>query len=72
MGGVYGELGEYAKAIESYKEALRQNPEYAEAHFGLGLTYHYMGKQSFAIEEYKILKELDKDLANKLFNLIFD
>jgi len=72
MGAAYGGLGEDKKAIESYNEAIRINPEYAKAHFGLGLTYHFMGNRGSAMEEYKILKGLDKDLANELFNLIFD
>jgi len=31
-----------------------------------------LGDRGSAIEEYRILKELNKELANKLFNLIYE
>jgi hypothetical protein len=31
-----------------------------------------LGDKGSAIEEYKILKGLDKELANRLFNLIYE
>ena len=40
------------------------------AHYNLGVVYLETGDKSSAIEEYKILKTLDPELANKLFNLI--
>jgi len=43
----------------------------AEAHFNLGLGYLIFKNTGAALEEYKILKTLDKDLANKLFNSIY-
>jgi len=37
----------------------------------LGGTYFIIGDKNSALNEYKILKELDIDLANKLFDLIY-
>ncbi len=31
-----------------------------------------LGNKGAALDEYKILKTLDKDLANQLFNLIYE
>lgn len=38
----------------------------------LGMAYLELGDKGSALEEYKILKDLDKDLANKLFNHIYE
>jgi len=36
------------------------------------VTYFIVGNNDSALEEYRILKELDRDLANKLFNMIYE
>jgi len=71
MGVAYGKLGKYIKAIEFFKQAIRINPDYSKAHFYLGGTYKIVGDEKSALNEYKILKELDIDLANKLFDFIY-
>ena len=45
--------GMYKEKIEPYKQAIRINPDAADAHS--------------ALEQYKILKSLDPELANELF-----
>ena len=37
----------------------------------LGLLYVSSGDKGSALEEYKILKNLDQEKANQLFNLIY-
>ena len=59
------------KAIEAYKQAIRIDPDLAKPHLGLGLTYFLIGDKSSALNEYKILKNLDINLANELFDLIY-
>jgi len=66
----YACLGEYAKAIEAYKEAIRINPNYTSAHYNIGCVYLSIGDKDSALAEYKILKELDINLANRLFDLM--
>ena len=61
----------YKEAVESYKRAIRIKPDYAEAHFNLGFTYFFLNDRGSALEEYKILKGLEPEKANKLFNLIY-
>ena len=63
-------LGNYKKAIESYKQAIRLGPDDAGAHFNLGLAYVFSKDRDSAVEEYEILKSLDTELANKLFDEI--
>jgi len=41
------------------------------AHYNLGVIYILIGDRNSALKEYKILKELDIDLANKLFDSIY-
>jgi serine protease Do len=72
LGLIYGwELRRYNEAIEALKQAIRIEPEFAAAHCTLGIIYLLQGDRGSALEEYKILKDLDRDLANKLFNLIY-
>ncbi|MBA7535700.1 hypothetical protein ES705_27958 [subsurface metagenome] len=71
MGVSYFKLDNYAKATEAFEQAIHINPYLAEAHFGLGRAFLMVGDKSLALDEYKVLKELDIDLANKLFDLIY-
>jgi tetratricopeptide (TPR) repeat protein len=71
LGNAYGKLGRYQDAIESFKQAIRIEPDFAEAHFNLGLIYLVVGDKGSALEEYKILKTLNTEQANELFNLIY-
>ena len=72
VGYCYSSLGRHQDAIEAYKQAIRIKPDLAGAHYNLGLVYLLIiGDKGSALEEYKILKTLDAELANKLFNLIY-
>ena len=41
-GNAYDSSGMYEEAIEAYKQAIRINPDYADAHSNLGLTYAFL------------------------------
>jgi len=71
IGSCYGELGMYQEGIESYKQAIRIDPDYALAYYGLGHAYLGLNDRGSAMEQYKILKKLDTELANELFNKIY-
>jgi len=71
LGAAYHELGRITEAISAFKEAIRIQPDFAEAHYGLGIIYLMLEDRGSALDQYKILKDLDKDLANQLFNLIY-
>ena len=72
LGAAYNQTGRYDEAVESYKRAIQIKPGLAEAHLNLGMTYLRVGDRGSALEQYKILKDQDKELANRLFNLIYE
>jgi len=57
--------------IEAYKQAIRINPDYVEAHYNLGLAYVLLNDRGSALKQYKILENLDTELANELFNFMY-
>jgi tetratricopeptide (TPR) repeat protein len=71
LGVTYANLGRYSEAIDPLKKAIKIKPDLPVAHFGLGVTYLITGDKDSALEEYKILKTLDVEKADKLFNLIY-
>jgi len=71
LSAAYAKLGSYQEAWESFKKAIRIKPAFAEAHYNLGLTYLQLGDKCCALEEYKILKQLDRNKADELFNQIY-
>jgi tetratricopeptide (TPR) repeat protein len=62
---LHNEHGNYDKAIEMAKLALKKNPNDAEAHFQLGISYSYTGDMAAAYREFTIAGQLDpKKLAD--------
>jgi len=72
IGYCFEKLGNYFKAIEAYKQAIYFIPDYAYAHLDLGISYFKIGDKNSALNEYKILKNLDIDKANELLVLIYE
>jgi tetratricopeptide (TPR) repeat protein len=70
LGVAYADSGMYKEAIEAFKKAIRIDPDYAWAHYNLGVAYLILNDRGSALEQYEILKPLDSELANKLFNVI--
>jgi len=67
LGFAYYKLGRYKDAIESSKQSIRIEPDNAYTHWILGVSYLMTSDKDSALNEYKILKILDIDLANNLF-----
>ena len=51
-GIAHDNLGQYQRAIEDYREAIRLKPDYAEAYNNRGAAYHNLGQKQRAIEDY--------------------
>jgi tetratricopeptide (TPR) repeat protein len=57
------------KEIESPKQAIRTNLDYAETHYNLGCDYYVSGKYKEAIESYKQAIKINPDYAKAHYNL---
>jgi len=64
LGGAYGKSDRYEEAIEAYKQAIRIDPDYADAHLNLGAVYKKSGMYKEAMEAYKQAIRIDPDYAN--------
>ncbi len=49
LGRAYLALGRHEEEVRAYKEALRLNPKYAQAHFNLSIAYDHMKEGRKAI-----------------------
>lgn len=72
LGAAYIINGEYSMARETLKKATDIAPGNAIAHFNLGIAYFLAGETDAAFKEYTILKDLDKERADILFELIYN
>jgi protein O-GlcNAc transferase len=56
---LHNEHGNYDLAIAQAKKALEKNPNDAEAHFQLGVSYSYTGEMTKAYDEFMTAARLD-------------
>ncbi len=66
LGNAYRWARKYHEARDAYKQAVTINPSSAYAHYSLGLTYRDLDDIDSAREEFRILQELDPELAKEL------
>jgi tetratricopeptide (TPR) repeat protein len=71
LGIAYGGLGKSRQETEALKQAIRVDPDFAPAHYNMGIIYLNNGDKAAALEEYKILKVLDRNMAETLFKRIY-
>ncbi|MCX7760821.1 MAG: tetratricopeptide repeat protein [Hydrogenothermaceae bacterium] len=73
LGKILYERGDYNQAKEYLKKAYEMYTEKkSQAVYLLGLAYSYSGDKDTAIRYYKELRQLDSNLADKLFESIFN
>ena len=68
VGRTYYVDGEYEKAINAFKEEIRNKPS-SEAYFNLGLSYGKLGQIEKEIEAYKKAIELKPNIPSTHYNL---
>lgn len=71
LGTSYLKAGSYSLAREAFTQAIRIKPDFPGAHYGLGQAYLGQGDKAATLDEYRILKSMNSDLANSLFDLIY-
>jgi tetratricopeptide (TPR) repeat protein len=70
MGVILFRHGKNEEAMAHLAEAIRISPNDGEAHHALGLVYLRIGKKDSALAEYKILKRININLADNLYQKI--
>ena len=72
LGYYLSEAGLNKEAIVAYKQAIKIKPDYAKAHYSLGIAYGNLGMYREAIESYKQAIRIKPDYAEAHYNLGID
>ena len=70
IGVGYLQLKKYDQAIKPLQRTIELKPDYALAHYNVALAYYVVGDRFSANEEYKTLRGLNPELAEKLRKII--
>jgi len=74
-GSIYANLGQLDRAISYYEKALSIKPDYAEAHYNLGFSFHKNGQLDAAVKSFKKVVTIKPDYAeahnNKILSVIY-
>ena len=63
MGSIYNNLGRYTEAIEAFVQAIKVDPNHADAYVGLGNTFGKLGRHKEAEQAAKQAIKIEPDLA---------
>jgi len=66
LGDAYYYAGRLSEAIAAYSHAASLRPAFADAHYNLAVAYFESGNERLALNEAKILRQLDRKLYDKL------
>ncbi len=69
LGIIYARKGETAKAIDSFTNALVNNPRHTEAHYNLANMYYDAGNYSLAVTHYEVALHLEDVFEEVVYNL---
>ena len=64
------QLQRYPEAVLEYRTAIRQKSKYASAYYNLGMTYVALGDRAAAMEQYRVLQQVDTTRAGRLLKQI--
>jgi len=70
LGDAYWGYGQYEEAVVAYKQAMELHVDDPHVRYQIALAYLKMGDKDSAMKEHKILKDMDKELANELLGVI--
>ena len=70
LGRAYYGTGSYRQAVKAFETAVRLKPNFASAHYGLGLSYLEAGDKRSAEKEEQVLRKLNSRLADRLAGML--
>ena len=70
LGRAYYGTGSYRLAVKAFENAVRLKPNFASAHYGLGLSYMEVGDKRSAEKEAQVLRKLNSRLADRLAGML--
>lgn len=70
LGRAYYGTGSYRQAAKAFETAVRLKPDFASAHYGLGLSYLEVGDKRSAEKEEQILRKLNSRMADRLAGML--
>jgi TonB family protein len=70
LGRAYYGTGSYRQAVKAFETAVRLKPDFAAAHYGLGLSYLEVGDKRSAEKEAQVLRKLNSRLADRLAGML--
>ena len=70
LGRAYYGTGAYRQAVKAFETAVRLKPNFASAHYGLGLSYLEIGDKRSAEKEEQVLRKLNSRLADRLAGML--
>lgn len=70
IGETYLEMNRASEAVEILTQAINIDPDMGRARYNLGRAYIKLGDRDAAIAQYNILKTVESDWADKLYNII--
>jgi tetratricopeptide (TPR) repeat protein len=71
LGVLYRKMGRPDDAKKAFVEAIRAEPHHAPAHYHLACLHLEKGDRGAALDEYRVLQDLDEERANRLFKLVY-
>jgi len=69
MGNAQKNKGDLDAAIDSYKQALKIKPDYADAYYNMGIVLRAKGDLDAAIDSYKQALKIKPDYADAYYNM---
>ena len=70
LGRAYYGVGSYRQAVKAFETAVRLEPNFVSAHYGLGLSYLEIGDKHSVEREEQLLRNLNSPLANRLSGML--
>jgi len=64
LGISYSRTGRFREAVQSYQAALKEKPDFAEAHLNLGFAYQSLRQSALAQKEYREACRLKEEFCS--------